>query len=308
MAAYPPLVLQKMKYIYILLQITLCAALVRGQDSSTNRNVMTWVPPYAVNASLEALKESFGGAGMGNSLTHLGLQFWTPTMAGGIERVTRYGAIDDSQISDFRAWGSKHGIHVMLCIYNGISGWDWELARSSFDTNQKTFIDTLMNETLRLNLDGIDIDLEGIGKLDYSKNAFVNFVKGLSGRLHESGKLLTVDSFPYKWNAPNRSWWPELLPVIDGLNVMGYSETGASATDWRAYAALKEAAGKYSKKLCIGMPSNKAEWQESSVEGNLNWVVRDPFVGLAIWDAQLKDPAWRTREVWEQILKISGKD
>jgi hypothetical protein len=297
-----------MKQIYIIIQITLCAAFVRGQDSNTTRKVMTWVPPYAVSACQETLRKSFDRAGMSNGITHLGLQFWTPTMGGGIERVTKYGAISDSQISDLQTWAANNDIHVMLCIYNGISGWNWELAVAAFDANKKNFIDALMKETLRLNLDGIDIDLEGIGHLKSSKAAFITFIKDLSDRLHARGKVLTVDTFPYKWNAPNSTWWPELLPIIDGLNVMGYTETGEGAADWRAYAALKKAAGIHADKLLIGMPSNKADWQESSIEEHLNWVVKDSSVGLAIWDAQLKDPAWRTKEVWGNISKIRGTD
>src|SRR6058998_3241089 len=43
------------------------------------RPVMTWVPPYAVSQCKARLTESFGGRGMKDALTHLGLQFWKPT-------------------------------------------------------------------------------------------------------------------------------------------------------------------------------------------------------------------------------------
>lgn len=95
--------------------------------------------------------------------------------------------------------------------------------------------------------------------------------------------------------------------LIDGLNVMGYAETAAKADDWRAYSSLKKAAGKYPEKLLMGMPSYKAIWQESLLEENLDWVIRDPSLGLAIWDAQLKDSAWRTKETWGRISEISKK-
>src|SRR5438876_751179 len=42
------------------------------------RPVMTWVPPYAVSRCNTRLTESFGGVGMKDVLTHLGLQFWKP--------------------------------------------------------------------------------------------------------------------------------------------------------------------------------------------------------------------------------------
>lgn len=294
------------KQTLIIFLMILLTGILHGEDSENRRKVMTWVPPYATGASLEALEASYGGLGMKDGLTHLGLQFWIPTTTGGIERVTKYDEINDSRIAVFRAWGQKHDVRILLCVYNGISGWDWELARSAFDTHREQFIDSLVQETLRLKLDGVDIDLEGIGNLDASKDAFIAFIRDLSDRLHEHGKILTVDSFPYIWNAPNRSWWPELLPLVDGLNAMGYTNTGVKADGWKSYESLKSAAGEQASKLLIGMASYKAEWEGSSADEHLEWIVNNPSVGVAIWDAQLKDPSWRTVTIWEKISEIRG--
>ena len=95
-----------------------------------------------------------------------------------------------------------------------------------------------------------------------------------------------------------------MLPYIDALHVMGYSETGLKSAGWRSYYYLKAAAGNYSSKLLLGVPSHKSLWQNKSVEEHLEWVVKDKSVGLAIWDAQLKDTKWRTREVWQTISRI----
>jgi hypothetical protein len=196
----------------------------------------------------------------------------------------------------------------MLCVYNGTpSGWDWELARSAFDTHRAEFTEALAKETVRLQLDGVDIDLEGKGDLEGSKDAFVRFIKELSGRLHKEGKELSVDTFAYKWHAPRQSWWPELLPHIDALNVMGYSETGSTAEEWRSYDSIKAAAGSHSSKLLMGMSSNAAQWQESPLSEHLRWVIEDESVGLAIWDARLPDSSWRTKQTWSAIAKIRGE-
>ena len=95
-----------------------------------------------------------------------------------------------------------------------------------------------------------------------------------------------------------------MLPYIDALHVMGYSETGSKSTGWRSYDFLKAAAGKYSSKLLIGVPSHTANWENKSVQEHLEWVAKDKSIGLAIWDAQLKDPKWRTNEVWQTISRI----
>ena len=283
------------------------AAFADSDESVKTRRVMTWVPPYAIDASRSRLSESFDGIGMKDGITHLGLQFWNPTQEGGIEFVTRFSEVNDSMVSGFREWGHAHGVRVMLCVYNGTSsGWDWDLARSAFDTHRTAFVEAIVRETLRLKLDGVDVDLEGKGDLDSSRNAFVRFIKELSARLRVESKELSVDTFAYKWHAPRQSWWPELLPHIDGLNVMGYSETGATAAGWRSYDSLKAAAGIHGSKLLIGMPSNAARWQEAPHTKHLHWVIENESAGLAIWDARLPDPKWRTKETWLAITKIRG--
>jgi len=266
---------------------------------------MTWVPPYATEICRDRLDESFGEVGLKNGLTHMGLQFWRPTEEGRIELVDDFKPIYDSTIINFRKWGQTHGIKVLLCIYNGTrDGWNWDLAKNAFETYRKQFIKTLVSETVRLNLDGVDIDFEGKGKLDGNTEAFVSFIKELSSALKAKGKELTVDSFAYKWNAPNQGWWKLLLPYVDALHVMGYSETGSKSTSWRSYDFLKAAAGKYSSKLLIGVPSHASNWEKASVQEHLEWIVTDPSVGLAIWDAQLKDSKWRTQEIWQTISRI----
>ena len=266
---------------------------------------MTWVPSYATEICRDRLDESFGEVGLKNGLTHMGLQFWRPTEEGRIGLVDDFKPIYDSTIINFRKWGQTHGIKVLLCIYNGTrDGWNWNLAKNAFETHRKQFIKTLVSETVRLNLDGVDIDFEGKGKLDGDTEVFVSFIKELSSALKAKGKELTVDSFAYKWNAPNQGWWKLLLPYVDALHIMGYSETGSKSTSWRSYDFLKAAAGKYSSKLLIGVPSHASKWEKASVREHLEWIAKEPSVGLAIWDAQLKDSKWRTKEIWQTISRI----
>ena len=270
---------------------------------------MTWVPPYATSICLDRLNESFEEMGMKNGLTHLGLQFWRPTIKGQIELVDNFKPINDSTIINFRKWGNVHDVRVLLCIYNGTrEGWNWDLAQNAFDTHRKKCIQSLVAETVRLKLDGVDIDFEGKGKCEGDKKAFVKFIMELSIALKAKGKELTVDSFAYKWNAPNQGWWKLLLPYVDALHVMGYSETGSKSTGWRSYDFLKAAAGKYSSKLLIGVPSHTSNWEKASVREHLAWIAKDPSVGLAIWDAQLKDSKWRTKEIWQMISRIKQSE
>lgn len=270
---------------------------------------MTWVPPYAVDACRERLDQSFDGVGMADGLTHLGLQFWQPTKDGTIKLVEGFEPVDEPTISNFREWGDARGVRTMLCVYNGTSeGWDWELAKTAFETHRERLVEALVSEALRLELDGVDVDFEGKGRLEGDRDAFVRFIEQLAERLHSEGKELTVDTFAYKWNAPNQQWWEELLPHIDGLHVMGYSATGVGAADWRSYDFIKAATGRHASKLLIGMPSDAAEWQGEAAFAHLQWLVDDGVVGLAIWDARLRDPAWRTKPVWQAIERIKTQN
>ena len=271
------------------------------------RMVMTWVPPYAIDKCRARLHEDVEGLGPKDALTHLALQFWIPTREGGVEKTPRYGAINDSTIIEFRDWAHQHGIHAMLCVYNSVNSWDWSLAQAGFAEHRTEFVRALVAETERLGLDGIDIDLEGSGDFETSKEPFLAFIRELAPRLHELHKQLTVDSFAYKWNAPNQTWWPELFPLVDGVNTMGYERIGATATEWRAYAAQKTAAGANASKLLLGVPGAKPDWLGNTAAEHMDWIAKDNSVGVAIWDARFGAPYWQTPEAWRILARMRAR-
>ena len=47
-----------------------------------------------------------------------------------------------------------------------------------------------------------------------------------------------------------------------------------------------------------------SKWEKASVQEHMKWIAKNPSVGLAIWDAQLKDPKWRNKEIWQTFLGI----
>lgn len=276
-------------------------------EATASRMVKTWVAPYAIDASYARLTERYDGIGPADGLTHLGLQFWVPSEDGGLERSSRYGKITNRQIATFRRWGRANGVKIMLTVYNGEWGWDWALAKKAFGDNRAKFANALVDEMQARNLDGIDIDLEGPG-LDATadeKAQYVAFIKTLRNRLRPLGKELVLDSFSYVWNAPNTTWWPDLLPLVDGLVSMGYQEIGRGADDWRSYAWQRKAAGKHARKLLLGMPSDLDYWLGKTAAQQIAWVVpAKRKVGIAIWDAQNPAAAWRTRTVWKKLKTI----
>jgi spore germination protein YaaH len=266
---------------------------------------MTWVPPYAVTTCQARLSETYGGAGMADALTHLALQFWVPTRQGGLARAGRTNATTDAAIAALKDWGRTNGVRVLLCVFNGGGeSWDWSLAQAGFAEHADGFIEALLAEVKRHDLDGVDLDLEGKSEFQEDRERFVAFVRRLSDRLHREGYQLTVDSFAYKWNVPNHSWWPDLLPHVDGLTTMGYAQTGFDAPKWRGYAFQKAAAGDHAHKLMIGLPSHRDEWQGRALMEHLEWLRDSGCVGVSFWDAQLRAPAWRQPEVWRTLRHI----
>jgi len=254
------------------------------------------------------LEESFSGAGMKDALTHLGLQFWKPTRDGGVTYAGRTNEVNDAVVTELRDWGRTSGVRVLLCVYNAVGGsWDWSLARAGFAENQDKFLDALIGEVERLQLDGVDVDLEGNGSFEADKKSFVEFVRRLSERLHGAGRHLTVDSFSYQWNAPNQTWWQDLLPHVDALTTMGYEQLAANAGEWRSYAAQKAAAGEHAPKLMIGLPSGRDEWRGDKAMDQIRWLATDGQVGVSFWDAQVKAAAWQKPEIWTALGEIRGQ-
>jgi hypothetical protein len=273
---------------------------------AASRTIMTWVPPYSIDKCRARLKTDIDGFGPKDALTHLALQFWIPTREGGVEKTSQYGAISDATIVEFRDWARRHGIRTLLCVYNHVGAWDWTIAQAGFEAHPEKFVDALVAEMKRLDLDGIDIDLEGNGKFEASKEPYIAFIRSLGRRLHEEHKQLTVDSFPDKWNAPNQSWWADLFPHVDGLNTMGYKYIGVNASEWRSYSAQKAAAGSHASRLLLGVPGADSEWQGNAVGEHMNWIFHDPDVGVGIWDATFSAPYWSTPEPWKGLAKMRG--
>jgi len=264
---------------------------------------MTWIPPYDVAKCRARLRQDVDGLGPKDAITHLGLQFWVPTREGGVAKAPRY-QIDDAAIAEIRDWAHHNHIRVLLCIYNYVDKWDWPLAQAAFADHCEEFAQALVAEMERLELDGIDIDLEGNGNFKASKEPFLAFIRDLSGRVHALHKQLTVDSFADTWNAPNQTWWPELFPLLDAVNSMGYEYIGVHAAEWRAYAAQKAAAGEDASKLLIGVPGAKDKWLGNTTAEHMEWILNDGQVGISIWDATFSTPYWRTAEAWKGLAKM----
>jgi PKD repeat protein len=137
--------------------------------------------------------------------------------------------------------------------------------------------------------------------------------------LKSRGKLLTVDTFPYIWNAPNINWWSDWVGKVDNIHSMGYEDLYEGGTDWQKYSYQQTAginAGYPANTVLMGMPDYVDPWGVSSGRGtdalaHVQEVRYDlPYgpTGIAIWDLQLRGESWQNSDTWCEIaaLKTAG--
>jgi hypothetical protein len=309
------------------------AALITATLAQAAPQVMGWVPPYAMEASMKGLTSN---PAVGANLTRIGLQFWNPSRDG---KGVVFAPVDATgkpvtaaDVARFRDWARARRIPVLLTVYNNsqvLGKWDWPLARNAFVEHRAEFSAALIAEMERFGLDGIDLDLEGEGDFDADRAVYAEFVRGLAGVLKPKGKLLTVDSFHSPCaNAPNMSWWADWLGQIDAIHSMGYADLYEGSTEtftppgkpvceggaalfkysWQLQYGLK--AGYRVDQIVLGMPT----WVDTWGSGGLGSAtvphlreVQALGAGIALWDLQLEAPGWRSPGTWEVVRELRKK-
>jgi len=271
-----------------------------GSTISSGANVLTWVPPYHIDGAKQMLNASFGNLTAADGISQLALQFW----------VTNGGSIDLDQVNEadvtwFHDWAKQHHVQILLCVDNYVgNGWNWPEAERSFKDNGPAFAASIVSEITKRDFDGVNLDLEGI--VDASaddQTAYTQLAQALATALHPLGKVVTVDSFHGQWNAPNWNWWPDLLPIVDGITSMGYDQSGLSVD----YQTLTDHSMPSPQKLTLGVPGYSDNWQGNSVGDQLGWIVNQGRIGVGIWDASFGAAGWNAESVWQQLKTIKAR-
>jgi spore germination protein YaaH len=267
---------------------------------SGSAEVLTWVPPYHVQESKQMLSAKFGNLTAADGLSQLALQFWI-TNGGSLN----LDAVSEADITWFHDWARQHGVKILLCVDNNIGGnWNWPEARRSFNDNGPAFAASLVSEIAKRDFDGVNLDLEGIVvPTADDQTAYTQLAKNLATALHPLGKVVTVCSFHGQWNAPSWNWWPDLLPVVDGITSMGYDQSGLGVD----YQTLTDHSMPSPQKLTLGVPSYKDTWQGNTVGQQLDWIVKQGKIGVGIWDASFSTAGWQTEAVWTQLKTIKAR-
>ena len=279
---------------------------------------MTWIAGYNHDKGLSLVNSN--SAKFAKGLTRLGLQYWVPTSSGG---VGYYPNITDSKVNALVSWAHGKHVAVLLCVYNGQSGWDWNLASSAFKAgNGETLASALVAEMDRLGLDGIDIDLEGNGDMSGDRTAFARFITTLAAKVRAKGKVLTVDTFHSTcYNAPNVSWWGDWVDKVHNVHSMGYQDlyegdrtSICNMTNAFRYSTQQNygvQAGYSSGGVLVGMPGWLDSWgsggQGSSVTNHIAEATAIN-AGVAIWsiDEFGSNSAWLSDATWNALAALKG--
>lgn len=283
--------------------------------------VMSWISPYGMEGAEEFINAH--SEKMARGLTRIGLQFWQPLSNGGIEYAKVEGpesTPNDQKVALFRDWAHQRKIAVLLCVYNAQQWeWNWGLATSAFTANGgETLAQALVDEMERLNLDGVDLDLEGnINNADPAQ--YLPFLQKISEKLKARKKILTIDTFHSTcWNAPNVSWWNGWVGLVDQIHSMGYEDLYEGNTTalcgienifkYSTQVAMGRTAGHPDGTVLMGIPTN-AQWGSgglgSSLLNHLDEVIA-VNTGIAIWEIYTMKTVWENDETWNKIAQIKG--
>jgi hypothetical protein len=301
---------------------------------SLGRNVMTWVPVYGITGAKNILNNATYSEWIKNGVSHIGLQLWVPGDNGAVSFVTDYQftylAPSISQdVQDIVTWGNANNVKVMLCLYNvRTSDFDWTYAQQVINDYPQETSDNIVAIVNTYNLDGVDIDFEGIGDYSADKAAYASFLNILGTALHEDGKELSADMFSTPcYNAPNTSWESSIAPYVDFMNVMGYNDTYENNNTYFSYCPQTPSeANSYpfrysyienfltttqavsSSKLNYGIPSWVDTWGGKCVQANILDIMNvSTSGGIAIWDLKISSGFWSNAATWD-LIKMFKED
>ncbi len=194
---------------------------------------------------------------------------------------------------------------------------------------------SLVAEMDRLELDGIDLDLEGNGSLDQDRAVFAGFVKKLAAVLEPRGKLLTVDSFHSPcFNAPHMGWWEDWKGQVDAIHPMGYGDLyegstqtftpeGGSVPCMSGEAIFRfswqvnwgKTHGYQAAQILLGLPGGRFEWGEGGKGRTLQAHLDETGelgAGIFIRDVPSarggsRDARWGSEEAWAALKTFRNR-
>jgi len=191
----------KLKILLIISLLGLSNLQVKGQVSPSTFKVVGY---YSLNAAMKERKSSTF-----KKLTHINLWFLNPDSLGNFTR-------DLSALETFVTRAHRKNVKVLFSIGGGSKHPQYHYLLK--DDKRAMFINNLVSEVLKYNLDGIDVDLEGSDIDEY----YEKFVVELAHALRSHHKMITAAiAVYYKDQLTDGA-----LTEYDFVNIMSYDRTG----------------------------------------------------------------------------------
>ena len=176
----------------------------KGSAALAQESPFRIVGYYSLNAAIQGHKDA-----PFKRLTHVNLWFLNPDSAGNFTK-------DLSGLHSFVQAAHKRNVKVLFSIGGGSKQPQYHYLLK--DDRRPELVDKLVQEVLKYNLDGIDVDLEGSNIDEY----YEKFVTELRVALVGHNKLLTsAIAVYYKDQLTDAA-----LAQFDFMNVMSYDRTG----------------------------------------------------------------------------------
>lgn len=167
------------------------------------------------------------------------------------------GNINSIASAEYVGYAHQADVEVWAAVRDfdgGINSYEESLQLLKSTESRATLINQLISESLRVGVDGINVDFEKIS--EECGEHFIQFVRELSVRCRQNGLILSVDNYvPKTFNTYyNRK---EQGIVADYVVIMGYDEHYAGSPEAGSVASYNFVKEGIEETLKEGVPANK---------------------------------------------------
>lgn len=182
------------------------------------------------------------------------------------------GNIEDTSSPALVKWLQDRDIEVHPLVHNQFSS----SLTSKFLSNDKAqtkFINTLVNRSAELGVDGINVDFESLSASD--RNKYTLFIKNLTHAAHQRGLIVSIDlpRGSLAWNHKTAFDHVELAKIVDYIVTMTYDHHysgspipgSVAGMQWTEQGVVEFLSyGIPRDKLIMGIPFYIREWKLDS--------------------------------------------
>ncbi len=331
------------KTLLLILTLLIVAAL------SVETHITSGVASYNHTAPRKILMDSTGEFYAANTLTQLGLLWWIPevlisgtdtvvtgdvvfdTMATeeleGAVDFTGDPTVDSADVAWYVEWGNKNNVLTSLTLGFAMLhdlevsySENWELQKLAFHDNQEVFVNSILREVDKYDLDGLDIDLEGVTQY---RDEFREFVRIISDSMSVREKPLNIAvQYNNKWMAVNPDWWEDYVGLVNQILIMGYHNVyeGATEVEYPGIVADNRFTTLYNHGRSVGydpvqlsfcLPAWLDHWGKGGrgthFLDHLEGLRRDldSTVSICLWDSELYGDGWNSPLMWQTLSLIN---